>query len=144
MSANTTENAAGIQGTVVCLPVRDLEKSLAFYRNVLGFADAQVEDGIIALELPNLSLFLMGVSEFEAYSKKAGRGAQFPNGSAGVILSCAMASKDALGTVLRNVPVHGGTVQGEPALDDLAGGLAGYFADPDGHLWEMVVPQSKL
>ncbi len=99
-----------IRTTVVCLPVRNLDKTLAFYQNALGFSDVQVDEGIITLELPNLSLFLMKKGAFETYSKKAGRGAQFPDKKAGTVISCAMESKKAVDTILENVPKHGGTV----------------------------------
>ncbi len=35
------------------------------------------------------------------------------------------------------VPVAGATLI-KPAQDTFYGGYAGYFADPDGHLWEVV------
>ncbi len=56
MSSDQTQPGIGVKGTVVCLPVRDLEKTLALYRNALGFSDAVIDDGIVAIELPNLSL----------------------------------------------------------------------------------------
>lgn len=43
---------------------------------------------MITLEFPNLSLFLMEQEAFEAYSKTAGRGVQFPKGNVGTIISC--------------------------------------------------------
>jgi len=132
-----------IRTTVVCLPVRNLYRTLVFYKDALGFSEATIDEGIIVLELPNLSLFLMGKDAFEAYSKKAGRIAQFPNVGAGMVISCAMQTKEAVDTILENVPKHGGTVSDSAAMDETSGGYIGYFSDPDGHLWEMVYPQSN-
>lgn len=132
-----------IRTTVVCLPVRNIEKTLAFYKNVLGFSDATSDEGIIVLELPNLSLFLMEKNVFETYSKKAGRIAQFPNEGAGIVISCAMETKAEVDTVLENVPGNGGTVPGKAAVDETSGGYIGYFSDPDGYLWELVYPLSN-
>lgn len=132
-----------IRTTVVCLPVRNLDKTSAFYKDALGFSDIQVEEGIITLELPNLSLFLMEKNAFETYSRKAGRGAQFPNDNVGMVVSCAMVSKEEVDTVLENVPKHGGTVRNKAAMDETSGGYTGYFADPDGYLWELVHPQQQ-
>lgn len=132
-----------IRTTVVCLPVHNQDKTLEFYQNALGFSDAQVDEGIITLELPNLSLFLMEKGAFETYSKKAGRGAQFPDKNAGTVISCAMESKKAVDTILENVPKYGGTVPNNATMDETSGGYTGYFLDPDGHLWELVYPQEK-
>lgn len=132
-----------IRTTVVCLPVRNLDKTLAFYQNAFDFSGIQIDEGIIALELPNLSLFLMEKDAFETYSKKAGRGAQFPNHNAGVVISCAMETKEEVDTILENVPKYGGSVPNKAAMDETSGGYTGYFSDPDGHLWELVYPQQQ-
>ena len=66
-----------VRTTVLCLPVADADKTLGFYQSVFGFSEAQIEDDMIALEFPNLSLFLMGKSAFEEYSLKAKRPALF-------------------------------------------------------------------
>lgn len=130
-----------IRTTVVCLPVRDIDKTLAFYQNALGFSDAQVEEGMITLELPNLSLFLMEKSAFETYTKKVGRNAQFPDNNVGVVISCAMETREEVDTILESVPEHGGTTPAKAAMDEMSGGYIGYFTDPDGHLWELVYPR---
>ncbi len=49
---------------VTSLPVHNLEKSLAFYRDGLGIETPGIEEGIIPLEIANLSLFLIEKSEF--------------------------------------------------------------------------------
>lgn len=131
-------NGMSIKTTVVCLPIHNLDKTLAFYQNALGFSDAQVDEGIITLDLPNLSLFLMEKDAFESYSKKAGRGAQFPDKNAGTIISCAMASQEAMDAILEKVPTYGGTIPTKAAVDETYGGYTGYLLDPDGHLWELV------
>ena len=132
-----------IRTTVLCLPVSDLDSSLAFYRNVFGYRDAAIEDGIIALELPNLSLFLMGKAAFETYSRKAGRGAQLPGADTGVILSCAMETAESVDAMMKAAPTRGGSAPGKAAVDDMSGGYTGYVTDPDGHLWELVFPRRR-
>lgn len=133
-----------IKNTVVCLPVRSIEKTLLFYKNGLGFQEANINEGIILLELPNLSLFLMNKESFETYSKKAGREVQFPNNYASVIISCALESKSELDTILDAVPKYDGSVPNKPNIDEISGGYTGYFSDPDGHLWELVCPKKYL
>jgi predicted lactoylglutathione lyase len=132
-----------IRTTVVCLPIRDAAAAAAFYRKALGLK-LQVEAGMVTIELPNLTLFLMEREAFEGYSRKARRAAQLPSaGATGVIVSCAMESKADVDAVLRNVPKHGGSVPGAAAVDPASGGYIGYFADPEGHLWELVYPQPR-
>ena len=130
-----------IRTTVVCVPVSNIDTTLAFYKNALGFSDAQIDGGIITLELPNLSLFLMEKDTFETYTKKVGREAQFPDNNAGVVISCAMETKEEVDLVLENVPKHGGTAPNKAGMDAASGGYTGYFFDPDGYLWELVHPQ---
>jgi hypothetical protein len=109
-----------------------------FYKEALGFSDAQIDEGIIMLELPNLSLFLMGKDSFETYSRKASQTARLPGDGAGMIISCAMENKEDVDNALRNAPKYGGTVSGKATIDDHSGGYTGYLSDPDGHLWELV------
>ncbi len=129
-----------IRTTVVCLPVRNPDKTLLFYQNVFGFSDIQMDEGIITLELPNLSLFFMKKDSFESYTKKIGRKAQFPDNNAGMVISCAMEAREDMDTILEKVPKHGGAVPNQVAMDKASGGYIGYFSDPDGHLWELVYP----
>lgn len=132
-----------IRTTIVCFPVQNSDKTLAFYKNVFGFSDIQVEEGIITLELPNLSLFLMEKDAFEAYSKRAGRGVQLPNDNIGTIISCALVSKEDVDTALEKAASYGGTVTNKAAIDETYGGYIGYVSDPDGHLWELVYPPQQ-
>jgi hypothetical protein len=130
-----------IKTTVLCLPVSDPDRTLTFYRNVFGYPDAEIEDGIILLELPHLSLFLMEGGAFESYSRKARRGVQLPNENAAMVISCAMETKDAVDALLVAAPKHGGSAPGKAAIDETSGGYTGYVSDPDGHLWELVFPK---
>lgn len=132
-----------IRTSVVCLPIRNAAASAAFYRNALGFHHLEAEAGMVTLELPNLSLFLIERDVFERYTRKAGRGVQMPGQKAGVVISCSMESKAEVDATLRNVPKYGGAVHGAAAVDAVSGGYIGYFADPEGHLWELVYPQPR-
>lgn len=132
-----------IRTTIVCLPVQDLGNTLTFYRNVFGLTELQAQEGMIALELPNLSMFLMDANSFETYSRKAGRGVRFPNGDVGTILSCALMTKDDVDIALQNAPRFGGAATGKATIDETYGGYIGYISDPDGHLWELVYPPAQ-
>ena len=126
--------------TVITLGVNDLEKSLHFYRNGLGFAT----EGIVGQE------FEYGAVVF--IELQAGlRLALWPRKSiaqdTGLPLSPACATEMTLGhNVSSRVQVDAvmqqarmaGAVIVKAAHDTFWGGYSGYFQDPDGHLWEIV------
>lgn len=129
--------------TVLCLPVAELQRTLAWYRGVFGFSDAQIDGDMIALELPNLSLFLMTKESYESYTKKANRHALMPGVSAPAVMSCAVETKEDVDQALAKTEAHGGASAGPAAIDAESGGYTGYITDPDGHLWELVCPHQK-
>ena len=129
-----------VRTTVLCLPVTNLHKSLDFYREVFELRDAQVDGDMIALELPDLSLFLMSKESYESYTKNANRGALMPGSSAPAVISCALETREDVDQVLGKVEAWGGTSPRPAAVDAASGGYIGYAADPDGHLWELVCP----
>jgi predicted lactoylglutathione lyase len=132
-----SDTSRKILGTVVCLPVRDLDASRAFYAEVFDLPDLSVEEGMITVELPNLSLFLIEEAAFESYSRKTGRGVNYPTSSSDVILSCAIASQKGLDDILYAAADNGGTVATRGTADHETGLYVGYFFDPDGHHWEL-------
>jgi uncharacterized protein len=118
----------------VSLPVTDPHGSLRFYRDGLELPTPGVDEGILAFELPNLSLFLIELSQYAEYTNRAG--VPVPGPAAGAcVLSCAIGSKEELDDILVRAQAAGGSVSG-PADHD--GSYTGYFSDPDGHLWELV------
>ncbi|MGS2764104.1 VOC family protein [Sinomicrobium sp. M5D2P9] len=129
--------------TILCLPVTDLQKTLDFYKEVFGFNDAQIDDDMLALELPNLSLFLMTQESYESYTRKANRDALMPGISAPAVISCAVKTKEDVDQALSKTETYGGSSAGPAEIDSVSGGYIGYFTDPDGHLWELVCPHQK-
>jgi catechol 2,3-dioxygenase-like lactoylglutathione lyase family enzyme len=135
--------------TLITLGVSDLEASLRFYRDGLGFAT----DGIVGKQ------FEYGAVVF--IQLQAGlRLALWPRKSiahdTGLALSapCAtemtlghnVASKEEVDAVMARATTAGAVVV-KPARETFWGGYAGYFQDPDGHLWEVAwnpqwVPQA--
>ena len=125
--------------TVVTIGVDDLERALRFYRNGLGLATAR----IIGTE------FAYGAVVF--IDLQVGlRLALWPRSSiahdAGLALGAISPTEFTLGhNVSSKVEVDGvmnqarnaGAIIVKPAQETLWGGYAGYFQDPDGHLWEV-------
>lgn len=121
--------------TIVSLPVGDLDTTLRFYRDGLGLPTPEVDDHIVAFELPNLSLFLIERGEFVKYAGRAGVPRPDP-AAAGCILSCAIGSRAEIDDILSRAAAAGGSVA--QAAADIDGSYMGYFRDPDGHIWELV------
>lgn len=126
--------------TVITLSVTDLERSLRFYRDGLGFKT----EGIVGKEFEHGAVVFIDM--------QAGlRLALWPQASiahdTGIALSTMCSSQMTLGhNVSSKSEVDEVMAQAEcagahivkPAQDTFWGGYAGYFQDPDGHLWEVV------
>jgi catechol 2,3-dioxygenase-like lactoylglutathione lyase family enzyme len=126
--------------TVITIGVNDLEKSLRFYRDGLGFPT----EGIIGQE------FEYGAVVFIQLQDKL-RLALWPRKSmahdSGTSITTASSTEMTLGhnvsskaevdAVLDQAKLAGAVII-KPAHDTFWGGYSGYFQDPDGHLWEVV------
>ena len=125
--------------TIVTLGVDDLERSLAFYREGLGLPS----QGIVGQE------FEYGAVAF--FELRGGvRLALFPRSSIARDADVPLGPPSATElTIAHNVRSTGevdalmaqaeraGARIVKPAGTTFWGGYAGYFADPDGHLWEI-------
>lgn len=126
--------------TVITIGVDDLERSLRFYRDGLGLKT----EGIIGLE------FEYGAVAF--FDLQAGlKLAIWPRKSisldSGLPLSSPSPTECTLGhnvssreevNAAMEQAKNAGAVIVKPAQDTFWGGYAGYFQDPDQHLWEIV------
>jgi uncharacterized protein len=125
--------------SLITLGVDDLDKSVSFYRDGLGLetqgiVGTQFEHGAVAffdLEA-GLKLALWP-------RKSLAHDAGLPTGQASATefsIAHNVASKDEVDAVMEQARKSGATIV-KPALDTFWGGYAGYFQDPDGHLWEV-------
>lgn len=126
--------------TVITLGVDDLETSLRFYRDGLGFAT----EGIVGKEFeygavvfidlpPGLRLALWPRTSI---SHDTGLENGIPNPTE-MTLGHNVSSKIEVDAVMEQAALAGATIV-KPAHDTFWGGYSGYFQDPDGHLWETV------
>jgi catechol 2,3-dioxygenase-like lactoylglutathione lyase family enzyme len=126
--------------TVLTLAVRDLEASLHFYRDGLGFPS----DGIVGTEYehgavaffemqPNLQLALWSRDDL---AHDTGLSVADPDPPA-FSIGHNVASRDEVDVVMAQAASAGARIV-KAADDTFWGGYAGYFQDPDGHLWEVV------
>jgi catechol 2,3-dioxygenase-like lactoylglutathione lyase family enzyme len=125
--------------TLITLGVHDLERAVRFYRDGLGLKT----DGIVGTEFAHgavaffdlqagLKLALWPRTSI-AYDTGLTLGSPSPTE---FTLGHNVASKGEVDEVMAQA-TRAGAVVVKPAHDTFWGGYAGYFQDPDGHLWEV-------
>ncbi len=131
--------------TVVTLGVDDLDGAVAFYRDGLGLST----DGIVGREFEygavaffdlegGLTLAVWPRSSIAQDTGLPKTGSSPTN----FTLGHNVGSRDEVDVVMRQAGEAGAEVI-KPATDTFWGGYAGYFQDPDGHVWEVVWNPSR-
>ena len=126
--------------SMVALGVDDLARSRRFYEEGLGWrAGAPSNDAVVFFQAGAL---VIGLCEREALAKDArwegGTGEDAPGGAefSGIALAHNVREKREVAEVIGQAQHAGATVL-KPGEDTDWGGHSGYFADPDGHVWEV-------
>jgi catechol 2,3-dioxygenase-like lactoylglutathione lyase family enzyme len=117
---------------IVTLGVADVRRATAFYL-ALGFPahrDTEGDHVMFRMEGTWLAVFPRDALAADAAVPPDGRG------FSGVTLAHCVPSKAAVDATLEEARRAGARVV-KPAADAEWGGYSGYFADPDGHLWEV-------
>ncbi len=118
--------------SVVTLGVADLAAARHFYEDALGWRPAQALEGVAFYQAGGMILGLFPRAELAKDAKLNDTGAGF----GGIALALNMRSKAEVDAVLAEAESAGATIL-KPAEDAFWGGYSGYFADPDGHPWEV-------
>ena len=118
--------------SMLTLGVRDLEKSIRFYEQGLGFPRMASPPEVAFFTLNGTWLGLYGR---EALAQDAGVSPQ-GSGFAGITIAHNVASEAAVDELMEQA-VSAGAKLVKPAQKVFWGGYSGYFADPDGYLWEV-------
>ncbi|WP_416840818.1 VOC family protein [Haloferax sp. DFSO52] len=123
--------------TIVTLGVSDLDASIQFYRDGLGLPlrDRDPDSDIAFFTLDGTWLALYPWESLAEDVTVAAEG----KGFSGVTLAHNVSTKAEVDAVLAEAKASGGQIV-KPAQDAFWGGYSGYFADPDGHLWEVAYP----
>ena len=126
--------------TVITLGVDDLQRSLAFYRDGLGFKT----DGIIGTEFEYGSVVFIDLQHGLKLALWPRKSLAYDSGlpmepSSATELSIGhnVSSKNEVDAVMAQATQAGACIV-KSAQDTFWGGYAGYFQDPDRHLWEVV------
>ena len=121
--------------SLVTLGVADLARATAFYERGLGLPlinDAAAE-GVAFFQLEGLRLALYSR---HALAEDAGLADSGPQPFSGIALAHNLGSPAEVDALLAHAARVGGRIV-KPAHKVFWGGYSGYFADPDGHLWEV-------
>ena len=116
----------------VTLGVADLARATTFYHDVLGLPLRPSGAGIAFFELGKTWLALYPRELLAADATVPAEGAGFR----GFALAHNVRTKEQVDELLSHVAANGGRIV-KPAHDAEWGGYSGYFADPDGFLWEV-------
>ena len=118
--------------SMIVLAVNDLEKSVEFYKNGLGFPKMDSPPGVAFF---NLNGTWLGLSERDALAKDATVSSE-GNGYNCFNLAHNVASETEVDQVFEQA-LSAGAILVKPVQKASWGGYHGYFKDPDGHLWEV-------
>lgn len=121
--------------SLVTLGVADLDRSYRFYAEGLGFPTTRrPEEGIVFFKTQGTALALYGYSPL---ADDVGPGWDVERSRfTGITLAHNVRHRHEVDDVLAEAQAAGATIV-KPAADTEWGGYSGYFADPDGYLWEV-------
>jgi catechol 2,3-dioxygenase-like lactoylglutathione lyase family enzyme len=125
--------------TLITLTVDDLERSLKFYRDGLGFQTK----GIVGTEFENGAVVFFDLEnglKMALWSRTSlAHDTGLPAGersSMELSLGHNVRTPEEVDAVMQQAKTAGATIV-KAAEKTFWGGYAGYFQDPDGHLWEI-------
>ena len=125
--------------TLITLGVDDLERAVRFYRDGLGWRT----DGIVGKEFEHGAVAFFDLQHGlrlalwprKSLAHDAGIGVDRP-ARTDICLAHNVRSKAEADEAMSRAREAGARIV-KPAQDTFWGGYAGYFEDPDGHLWEV-------
>ena len=123
--------------TVICLGVKDMEASIRFYRDGLGFSTDEKEND------PKVVFFNTTGTKFELYPLNLlaedineNNPPKIATGFAGITLAYNVKSEIEVQETMELAKAAGAIIAKEPQKV-FWGGYSGYFMDPNGYYWEV-------
>ncbi|MCE1234916.1 MAG: VOC family protein [Hyphomicrobiales bacterium] len=121
-----------IRLSLVTLGVADVARATAFY-GAMGLARGPMSnDHVTFFDMDGVILALYGRAALAADAGVSAEG----EGFRGSTLAWNLADRAGVDAALARAVTSGGRLV-KPAGEAFWGGYSGYFADPDGHLWEV-------
>lgn len=120
--------------SLITLGISDLEKSLKFYRDGLGFKTHNYKEGqdAVFFEMDGTWLSLFPKDKLAEDITVSSSGSGFT----GITLAHNVGTKEEVDKVYELAILAGAKSIKKPK-ETIWGGYSGYFADPDGYLWEV-------
>ena len=118
--------------SLVTLGVTDLRRARRFYETGLGWKPSCASDDVVFYETGGPIIGLFGRRELAADAQIEDDESTF----GGIALAHNVRSRDEVDTVLAEAAAAGAAIL-KSGEDTPWGGYSGYFADLDGHLWEV-------
>jgi predicted lactoylglutathione lyase len=127
---------------IICLGVRDIQKSRDFYRQGLGFSTPNLEEN------PQVVFFNNGGTKLELFQAEelakdisSTNPPAIGNQFSGITLAYTAKSKEEVDAIFSKIQSIGGTIAKAPETV-FWGGYSGYFRDLDGYYWEVAYADS--
>jgi catechol 2,3-dioxygenase-like lactoylglutathione lyase family enzyme len=119
--------------SLVTLGVADLDRSRDFYA-ALGWSAARAEEGVVFIQLAGQVLALFGLDDL-AEDQRVARASL---GTGAATLARNFATTEDVDAAFA-LALAAGATPIKPPEKAVWGGYSGYFADPDGHVWEVAM-----
>jgi catechol 2,3-dioxygenase-like lactoylglutathione lyase family enzyme len=117
--------------SLITLGVEDIARARAFYE-ALGWQPAQAEEGVVFYRLDGMALGLFGRAALAEDQGRAGAAL----GTGAMTLAQNFPDRAGVDAAFAAALAAGATAL-KPPQEVFWGGYSGYFADPDGHVWEL-------
>lgn len=119
--------------SLITLGVDDLVRARQFYEQGLGWVPKAAPEGVVFYQLPGIALALFGRDDLaqDVHLPVDGR-------FSGITIAINQRTEADVDAVLAQAEAAGATIL-KPAEKVFWGGYSGYFADPDGHVWEVAL-----
>lgn len=118
--------------SMITLGVSNLGRSVQFYETGLGFPRVDSPETVAFFELNGTWLGLYAKTALAEDAMVSPEG----NGFSGIALAHNLESREAVDDAFKAAITAGATAT-KPPEPAFWGGYSGYFADPDGYLWEI-------
>jgi hypothetical protein len=119
--------------SLITLGVADIAKASSFYER-LGFVRSKTASQ------DDVSFFRAGPIVLALWSREAQKedanAAELWTGNGGIVVAQNVASESEVDAAMARAEAAGANIL-KPATKTFWGGYNGYFADPDGHVWEV-------
>lgn len=121
--------------SIITLGVADLTRSYQFYKDGLGWSTSRTPDeGIVFFATRGTAVALY---PYGRLAEDVGPGWDVPRSRfGGITLAHNVRERGQVDAVLAEAAAAGAEIV-KPAAETFWGGYSGYFADPDGYLWEV-------